>query len=780
MFLQRDASPSKGAWQVSAPLFCGGIIMKQTLRLAAITALVAQSAFAGLNDGLIAWWPFNGNANDASGNGRSATLYNTASYVNGVSGQAVYLVGRGHVGTSGDYVMLPFIGMNNYPKFTVSLWVKHDGYAGWGDHGEDYISFRKPCGNTMRIGFGGTPWQFGYGTSGSTVVVPSDGSEWGNWVLHTMVVSNGIVYAYKNGVLRGSASGAYVDAESESGLGIHWFCSGGTVSTRFIGGIDDVRIYNRALSATEVAQLFSMGKHLSHISISGPTTITEGSLNSYTCTAHFADGSTVDVSELAEWSIVGSVPKGTAFFGNSLSVQGAVTENWQGSVKATYIFGSETKSESRSITIHPRLKAFIDVLDFGFDHESNRWFVELFASGAGPAGSATSFSWDLNGDGVKGDSTAINELLTVMVGQTRLVGVEVWDSQNNAASTWLYITRGAPPVSGEEALPEPPVDLFETSFLNKTGGAFDFDISRVDNGLLILTHGRHDSAKNEWVKNMAQAIETRLSNEGRTLPNICLFDWSTMSNPDAFAGENVGLIDDLVSVRAYGIAQGQVLADWLNLNIALGKINTNAPLQIIGHSAGGHVAGSCGHLMSDKLKKIQITSALSFLNIRVLVLRIFLHDSQNMEVGMEKKYVVRLTDEERNILKTVIKKLNGSSQKVRRAQVLLAADADGSNWTDTKISEAFTCRTKTVENIRQRLVTEGFEIAMNGKKRESPPRRKRLDGEQEAKVIALRLGQPPDGFANWSLRLLAEQVVELGIVDSVSHETLRKTLKKTA
>lgn len=147
---------------------------------------------------------------------------------------------------------------------------------------------------------------------------------------------------------------------------------------------------------------------------------------------------------------------------------------------------------------------------------------------------------------------------------------------------------------------------------------------------------------------------------------------------------------------------------------------------------------------------------------------------------MEKKYVVRLTDEERNILKTVIKKLNGSSQKVRRAQVLLAADADGSNWTDTKISEAFTCRTKTVENIRQRLVTEGFEIAMNGKKRESPPRQKRLDGEQEAKVIALRLGQPPDGFANWSLRLLAEQVVELGIVDSVSHETLRKTLKKTA
>ena len=147
---------------------------------------------------------------------------------------------------------------------------------------------------------------------------------------------------------------------------------------------------------------------------------------------------------------------------------------------------------------------------------------------------------------------------------------------------------------------------------------------------------------------------------------------------------------------------------------------------------------------------------------------------------MEKKYIVRLADEERSELKAVVKKLKGSSEKVRRAQVLLAADADGLNWTDRKIAEAYTCRTKTVENIRQRLVTEGFDIALSGKKRESPPRRKALDGEQEAKVIALRLGQPPDGFSNWSLRLLAEHVVELGIVDSISHETLRKTLKKTA
>jgi len=145
---------------------------------------------------------------------------------------------------------------------------------------------------------------------------------------------------------------------------------------------------------------------------------------------------------------------------------------------------------------------------------------------------------------------------------------------------------------------------------------------------------------------------------------------------------------------------------------------------------------------------------------------------------MAKKYIVRLTETERKTLRGVIKKLSGSSQKVRRAQILLKADADGPNWIDKRIAEAFSCRTQTVANIRHRLVTEGFDVVLNGKKRKEPPRRKLLDGEQEAKVIALRLGPAPKGYANWSLRLLAENVVALEIADSVSHETVRQTLKK--
>lgn len=146
---------------------------------------------------------------------------------------------------------------------------------------------------------------------------------------------------------------------------------------------------------------------------------------------------------------------------------------------------------------------------------------------------------------------------------------------------------------------------------------------------------------------------------------------------------------------------------------------------------------------------------------------------------MNKKYIVRLTSKERQVLREVVKKLSGSSQKVRRAQMLLKADVGGPAWTDARIVEAFDSRTRTVEKLRERFVTEGFEQTLHGKPREKPATEKVLSGKQEAQVIALRLGPPPKGYANWALRLLARKVVELEIVESISHETVRRTLKKT-
>ncbi len=146
---------------------------------------------------------------------------------------------------------------------------------------------------------------------------------------------------------------------------------------------------------------------------------------------------------------------------------------------------------------------------------------------------------------------------------------------------------------------------------------------------------------------------------------------------------------------------------------------------------------------------------------------------------MNKKYIVRLTDDERAICEATIKAETGKSQKLRRATILLKADADGPAWTDVKISEAVGCRTRTVENVRQAFVLAGFEEALVRKKRATPPTPKLLDGAAEAKVIALRLGKPPAGFGHWTLLLLADQLVELEVVKSISRETVRQTLKKT-
>jgi hypothetical protein len=145
---------------------------------------------------------------------------------------------------------------------------------------------------------------------------------------------------------------------------------------------------------------------------------------------------------------------------------------------------------------------------------------------------------------------------------------------------------------------------------------------------------------------------------------------------------------------------------------------------------------------------------------------------------VDKKHVVRLTKRQREVAQRVVEKLEGSPRKVKRAQILLKADEREGGWTDREIAEAFCCTANTVENVRKRFCESDFQTAINGKQRANPPRERKFDGEGEAAVIAMRLSEPPEGYANWTLDLLQEQVVALSIVDSVSRETLRQTLKK--
>src|SRR3982750_1638974 len=146
---------------------------------------------------------------------------------------------------------------------------------------------------------------------------------------------------------------------------------------------------------------------------------------------------------------------------------------------------------------------------------------------------------------------------------------------------------------------------------------------------------------------------------------------------------------------------------------------------------------------------------------------------------MNKKYIVRLSDAERAVCQDIIKNLKGSSQRFRRAQILLKADADGPGWPDVKIAEAYGCSVRTVENLRERLVTAGFDAALERKRRATPPTPSKLDGAGEAKLIAMRLAKPPAGYGRWSLQLLADELVVLEVAPSICAETVRRTLKKT-
>jgi transposase len=148
-------------------------------------------------------------------------------------------------------------------------------------------------------------------------------------------------------------------------------------------------------------------------------------------------------------------------------------------------------------------------------------------------------------------------------------------------------------------------------------------------------------------------------------------------------------------------------------------------------------------------------------------------------ITMNKSYIVRLTEEERETLKALVSKGKTQAYRIRHATILLKVDADGPNWSDERTAESVECHPNTVRNVRQRFVERGFEAALERKKQEVPSRQRKLDGAQEARLIAESCSEAPEGRARWTLHMLADRMVELKIVDSISHETVRRTLKKT-
>lgn len=167
--------------------------------------------------------------------------------------------------------------------------------------------------------------------------------------------------------------------------------------------------------------------------------------------------------------------------------------------------------------------------------------------------------------------------------------------------------------------------------------------------------------------------------------------------------------------------------------------------------------------------------------IFVLLLLSTLTLGRSRKRGKDVKYVVRLTPEERQTLQVMVDKGHGAAVKLLRARIFLKADvsADGPGWTDEMIADAFEVGASTVHRLRQRLVEDGLAAALL-RKPQTTRRPTKLDGAQEAKLIAIACSAAPDGRARWTLQLLADKLVELKVVDTISDETVRQRLKKTS
>ena len=146
-----------------------------------------------------------------------------------------------------------------------------------------------------------------------------------------------------------------------------------------------------------------------------------------------------------------------------------------------------------------------------------------------------------------------------------------------------------------------------------------------------------------------------------------------------------------------------------------------------------------------------------------------------------KRYVVTLTADERRQLEALTRAGKRSARAVNRARILLLCDQGdgGPGWEDRRVAEALGCGHRTAERVRERFVTDGLDAALAHRAPATPPRTPVLDGRAEAQLIALACAATPDGRKAWTLRMLADKLVELEVVEAVSHETVRRALKKT-
>lgn len=346
-----------------------------------------------------------------------------------------------------------------------------------------------------------------------------------------------------------------------------------------------------------------------------PQSVVPGAAYPFHATAHFLGGASMDVSQSAGWFIMGDSPPGTHFERPNLLVAGPVSQPVQIRVGAGFAMPTGYRMAAPvTVTIQPGADYRL-VVSHTSDGPSlilRNYDLTCDATTFSPQGPASSQSvfWDLDQDGEFDDATGLHVEKTYDAGRTVRIGARaVWlvsgpnGSQAVEASNYFFVTFPKP---RSEA--EPPtglsLDSVNGAFMNSTGQAQTPDPGRKANGLVLITHGLNGSGTDGWPGDMADAIATRMA--GTSAPNVAIYDWHTMAD----AGQNgTGInLGDIRHIRPNGRAQGIVMADWVDAQQRAGRVDKDAPLHLIGHSAGGFVVGETARILDQRgYSRIQVT-----------------------------------------------------------------------------------------------------------------------------------------------------------------------------
>jgi hypothetical protein len=385
------------------------------------------------------------------------------------------------------------------------------------------------------------------------------------------------------------------------------------------------------ITAADTTKSYSAGSNVSSVdtrtaavsslTITGPASVIGGNSATYLCTALYADGSQADVSSLCSWSFVGTVPSGAQMYGPSLSTASSFSSQTV-QIRATYQrLDGQKVSDPFTVTITAE-----DVMQAKLRNpraegiSPGNWDVSAEVAAFGRYGEVQC-EWTLDGDvlsGVTGTQLTRYPVSGGVPG-TRLLAVHVTDEQNQTATASQLVTFNKPIVPSETAIVYPVSDPVNGKMFNSQGGDFQYNSDRKSVGLIILTHGLTGSGQDKWLGDLATSIEDRLAGLGLPIPNICIYGWEEMSSPRAFRDKveedfkwlPVGRVKtistfstsllawalDTASIRPAAVDQGFYLADWIRSEVAAGHISSNAPIHLIGHSAGGYVVNNCARIL---------------------------------------------------------------------------------------------------------------------------------------------------------------------------------------